>query len=96
MADRTFQVNWVHGYSGTKVSFVDDDTVAFKCGNFVKFKKLYSGKEEVFVGVGDGGGGGGGAGGVGVVEFHPTMPIFALTDAGPKPGLHIIEYSSSG
>ena len=96
MGDRTFHVNWVHGYNGNRVCFVDDDTVAFKCGNFVKFKKLYSGKEEVFVGVGGGNGGGGGGGGVSVVEFHQTMPIFALTDAGPNPGLHVIEYSSSG
>ena len=88
MNERSFHVNWVHGYNGSNVSFVDDDTVAFKCGNFVKFKKLYSGKEEVFVGVS--------GGGVGVVEFHQTLPIFGLTDAGPNPALHVIEYSSSG
>ena len=88
MSDKTFHVNWVHGYSGTKASFVDEETLAFQCGNFIKFKKLYSGKEEVFVGIS--------GNGIGVADFHATMPLFAFTDAGPKPGLHVIEYSSSG
>ena len=75
---------WAQGYSGAPAHYINSDTIAFQCGNCIKFISD-DGQESVFAPRGQG---------IGVFAVHSINKVFAIADTSIKSDICIYQYPS--
>ena len=88
-AEEKFRVGWVRGCDGREVAFVDEFTLAYASGGFLKFKSVFTGKESIqerpeAASLG-----------VSATAVHPVESgVLAFADVGPGATVYVIKYPS--
>ena len=77
-----FFFRWAQGYDGGQASYINRDTICFRCGNHVKFLN-----EDGHVNIFPSGGSG-----LGAIAVHPVNKVFAVADIDQHPKINIYEY----
>ena len=75
---------WAQGYNGERAEFIDRNTVAFQCGNSIKFASE-DGTQRVLPTPGSG---------IGAFAVHYINKVFAVADIGIAPKVFILQYPS--
>jgi hypothetical protein len=81
MDSSTMSLHHVLGYSGGDVCAVDEDVIAYACGNCVAFISSVSGKQDFLVGKGNGG--------VTAIAFNWRQRYFAFSTHTVNPPVHV-------
>ena len=87
--EEKFRVSWIRGCDGRDVRYVDDYTLVYSAGNYLKFKSVFSGKESLperpepsSLGVSS-------------IAVHPVESgLIAFADVGPNPNIFVMKHPS--
>jgi hypothetical protein len=81
MDSTTMSLHHVLGYSGGEICAVDEDVIAYACGNSVAFISSVSGKQEFLIGKANGG--------VTSIAFNWKQRLFAFSTHTINPVIHL-------
>ncbi|XP_028278739.1 cilia- and flagella-associated protein 43 [Parambassis ranga] len=79
----SLDVRWIQGFTNRSIDFVDNNTVCYKCGNYICFLNLETKTQSVFQSPGRG---------VGALTANGNSGVFAFSDQKLSPSIFVYVY----
>ncbi|XP_033122449.1 cilia- and flagella-associated protein 43-like isoform X2 [Anneissia japonica] len=81
----SLDISWVQGYNGSNATFINQTTICYPCGNFIKFLDISSNDEAIHSSPGEG---------IGAFTVCGTQHVLAFSENCLSPRIFIYTYPS--